>query len=69
MCSSHIYHKYFSADPFNRERGEEFVSKVLRPGGAVSPDVILHDLLHEEPNPKYLMQDFEILDGARDEQV
>lgn len=60
MCSNHIYYKLFDKNPFNNKVGEEYIAKVLRPGGSKNPIDILQDILNEKPNPKYLIQEFGI---------
>eukprot|EP01135_Chromosphaera_perkinsii_P001095 Nk52_evm45s158 gene=Nk52_evmTU45s158 len=42
--ASKIWSEKFAADPLNRETGDEYRRKVLRPGGAKDPNAIMEDL-------------------------
>ena len=60
VFSSHVWHKFFKDDPFNKESGLKLYNSILKRGGSRSPNDMLDELLNEKPTIDYLLKDYEI---------
>ena len=65
--ASKIWQKKFATDPLNRKAGDEYRKKVLRPGGAKDPNVIMEELFGDKLEAGHLMDNLveETVNGSK----
>jgi mitochondrial intermediate peptidase len=57
VFSSHIWNKFFIDDPLNRKSGDLLRKELLNLGNSKHPSIGLKNLLSEDPNPIYLINE------------
>jgi intermediate peptidase len=65
VFASNIWNACFHEDPLSREAGKKIFQEMLIHGGAKDPQVMLRDLLGEEPSAERYLTELEVLEDEK----